>query len=131
MTEDEARSKLIALWLEHSEDAIASAELELEAGHPNFALNRVYYACFYAVTALLFKDGKQFGRHSGVRSEFHKSYVKTGLVETRWGRFYQDLFEDRQQGDYVATASFDVTGISGRLEQAREFVRIVRGLVNS
>ncbi|HUT45676.1 MAG TPA: HEPN domain-containing protein [Sedimentisphaerales bacterium] len=53
MNEGEARKTLIALWLEKAEEALASAQLELNAGHTNFAVNRLYYACFYAVTALL------------------------------------------------------------------------------
>ena len=58
MTEDEAKAALIALWLEKADDALASAGLVLGAGHLNFALSRLYYACFYAVTALLQSDGK-------------------------------------------------------------------------
>jgi len=38
-------------------DALASAELELRANHTAFAVNRLYYACFYAVTALLQREG--------------------------------------------------------------------------
>ena len=131
MTEGEARAKLVALWIEKSDDALASAELELRSGQPNFALNRLYYACFYSVTALLFGDGKQFARHSGVKAEFQREYVKSGQVEKQWGKFYQDLFEDRQRADYVATASFEADDIAARLKQAGEFVRVVRGLIGS
>jgi uncharacterized protein (UPF0332 family) len=53
MNEDDARKILISLWLEKAEEALASAKLELNAGHTNFAVNRLYYACFYAATALL------------------------------------------------------------------------------
>jgi len=76
MNEGEAQEKLIGLWLEKSDEALASAELELNAGHTNFAVNRLYYACFYAVTALLLCDGKQFVRHSTVKSEFVRTYSR-------------------------------------------------------
>jgi len=111
MTEGEAKAKLVALWIGKSDDALVSAELELRSGQPNFALNRLYYACFYSITALLFRDGKQFARHSGVKAEFHRAYVKPGQVDKRWGKFYQDLFEDRQRADYVATASFEADDV--------------------
>jgi len=131
MTEDEAKPVLINLWLGKADEALASAELELGAGHTSFAVSRLYYACFYAVTALLLNDGKQFARHSGVRSEFGRSFVKTGRIEKKWGRFYYDLLEDRQEGDYLPTSTFDEDEVSVRLEMARQFLDVVRGLIQS
>lgn len=101
------------------------------AGHLNFALNRLYHACFHAVTALLQSDGKQFKRHSGVRSALGQYYIKPGRIEKRWSHFYGNLFEDRQEGDYLADKTFEADDISERLRLAREFVRIVRGLIPS
>jgi uncharacterized protein (UPF0332 family) len=131
MTEGEARKTLIALWLEKAEEALASAELELNAGHLNFAVNRLYYACFYAATALLLRDGKQFARHSAVKSEFNRNYVKSGAVDIKWSKFYQQLFDDRQEGDYIPTTTFDVSEVSARLQQSREFLDLVRSLINN
>lgn len=98
MNASEGRELLIGLWLAKAEEALASAELELNAGHTNFAVNRLYYACFYAVTAVLLRDGKQFARHSAVKSEFVRTYIKSGQVDARWNKFYQKLFDDRQGG---------------------------------
>ena len=131
MTEGEARKTLIALWLEKAEEALASAELELNAGHVNFAVNRLYYACFYAATALLLRDGKQFAKHSAVKSEFSRTYVKPGVVDAKWSKFYQKLFDDRQEGDYIPTTTFDVSEVSARLQQAREFIDLIRALIGN
>lgn len=131
MNEDEARRTLIALWLEKAEEALASAELELNAGHANFAVNRLYYACFYAVTALLLRDGKQFARHSAVKSEFSRAYVKPGTVDAKWSKFYQKLFDDRQEGDYIPTITFETLDVAGRIHQAREFIILIRGLIDN
>ena len=89
----------------------------------------MYYSCFYAVTALLLKDGKQFGRHSGVLAEFSRSYVRSGEVEQSWGKFYHALFEDRQEADYLPGVEFEAADTSMRLDQAREFLHIVRALI--
>lgn len=131
MNESQARKILIALWLEKADDALASAELELNAGHVNFAVNRLYYACFYAVTALLLRDGKQFAKHSAIKSEFSRAYVKPGTVDAKWSKFYQKLFDDRQEGDYRPTVAFDSSEVSARLEQAREFNDLIRGLIEA
>ena len=131
MNEDDARRTLTILWLAKAEDALASAELELKEGHTSFAVNRLYYACFYAVTALLLQDEKQFTRHSAVKSEFVKTYVKSSIIDIKWNKFYQKLFDDRQEGDYIPTVVFEVPDISIRLEEAREFTTIIRSLIES
>jgi uncharacterized protein (UPF0332 family) len=131
MNEKEARHTLVKLWLEKAIESLVSAELELNQGHLTFAVNRLYYACFYAVTAVLLQDGKQFSKHSAVKAEFARAYIKTGKIDANWHKFYQKLFDDRQEGDYLPTVSFEKTDVSNRLEQAREFVRLIRSLLSS
>jgi len=130
MNKEQANEVLIKLWLEKADDALGSAKLELAAGHLSFSVNRLYYCCFYAVTALLLKDGKQFARHSAVMSEFNKNYVKTGKVNAEWSKFYQKLFDDRQEGDYIPTAAFEHSEITERIKQAETFLKIIRELIH-
>lgn len=130
MKNNDQQKELIKLWLEKADDALDSAKLELDQNHVSFAVNRLYYACFYAVTSLLLQDEKQFTRHSAVKSEFIKTYIKSGKIDVKWNRFYQKLFDDRQEGDYIPTASFDKEEISNRLQQAYEFVDIIRKLID-
>jgi len=131
MNEGEARKILVGLWMQKAQESLASAELELNAGHVNFAVNRLYYACFYAATALLLRDGKQFARHSAVKSEFGRTYIKSGRIDVQWNKFYQKLFDDRQEGDYIPTTTFDVSDVSSRLQHAREFIDLVRKLIET
>ncbi len=131
MNESEAQKKLIRLWLEKADEALASAELELNAGHTNFAVNRLYYSCFYAVTALLLRDGKQYARHSAVKSEFGRTYIKPGRLDVKWNKFYQKLFDDRQEGDYIPTTTFEASDVSTSLQQAREFIDLIRGITDA
>ena len=53
MTNDEKRSEVVRYWLEKAEESMASARREFEAGSLAFAMNRLYYSAFYAVSALL------------------------------------------------------------------------------
>ena len=129
MNESESKKTLIGIWLKKADEALASAELELNAGHTNFAVNRLYYACFYAVTAILLRDGKQFARHSAVKSEFVRTYIKPGRIDAKWNKVYQKLFDDRQEGDYIPTATFQASDVSASLHQAREFTDLIRSLV--
>lgn len=131
MNEERARKQLIRLWLDKSHEALASAKLEIQAGHLNSCVNRLYYCCFYAVTALLLTEGRQFSRHSAVKAEFNRLFAKTGRIDAEWTRFYQKLFDDRQQGDYIPTASFDAEEISKRVTLAEDFLKTVKILIGS
>ena len=84
-----------------------------------------------AVPALLLRDDKQFAHNSAVKSEFVRSYIKTGQIDAKWNRFYQELFDDKQEGDYIPTATFETSELSMHLRQAREFIDLIRGLIAS
>ena len=66
----------------------------------NTAVNRLYYACFYAVTALLHNSNLDTKTHSGVKRMFSLHFIKNGLISEDIGAFYTDLFNMRQNADY-------------------------------
>lgn len=53
MSADEQRAEVIRYWWSQAEESLASARRELEAGAYAFAVNRLYYAAFYGVSAAL------------------------------------------------------------------------------
>ena len=48
-----------------------------------------------------------FRKHSGVRAAFHREFIRARLLDVKWGKLYDHLFEDRQEGDYIALIAFD------------------------
>ena len=94
-------------------------------------MNRLYYAVFYGVSAGLLERNKSFKKHSGVRSGFHNEYIKTGILEVRWGKFYDHLFEDRQEADYISFTSFDKDYVNNQLEQSKVFLTKLHPLIPS
>lgn len=48
-------------------DTLAEVPFLKQQGYYNTAINRLYYACYYAVVALLLKAGMNPGTHSGVK----------------------------------------------------------------
>src|SRR3990172_11552255 len=53
------------------------------------AINRIYYAMFYAINALLILEGYSSSKHSGVMSLFNKHFVRTGIVSKGAGRSFR------------------------------------------
>ena len=48
---------LIHYRLERAQESLDEAHLLADAGRWNACVNRLYYSCFYAVSALLVRDG--------------------------------------------------------------------------
>jgi len=125
MTDKEKKEAVTKYWLEKSAEALESARMEMDAGRLSFAVNRVYYSCFYAVSALLLKHGAQFKKHSGTRAAFHKEFVKTGLLGVELGKFYDLVYSKREQGDYGELVSFERDEVEELIAKAVGFVAAV------
>ena len=120
---------LITYRLERAREALQEANILLERGHGNTFVNRLYYACFYAVSALLLTRELSSAKHSGVRSLFHQNFVKSGLVDTELGQLYDRLFDNRQKGDYADLVRFDPDEVRDWYDEAREFVETMENII--
>jgi uncharacterized protein (UPF0332 family) len=127
----ENRSKLVQYWWSKAVDSLSSAKREFDANELSFAMNRIYYAAFYAVSAALMKRGSTFKKHTGVRIAFHREFIKTGLLDSEWAKFYDQLFEDRQEGDYIALTTFDPAYVESQLTRCAEFQNRMRPFILS
>jgi hypothetical protein len=125
----EPHQELARYWLEKSRRALEAAERERAAADLPLAVNRVYYACFYALSAVLTADGMAYGKHSAVRSALHQRLVKAGRVTPEWGAFYDRAFDDRQEADYEAVAEFDDATVRERIGKAAAFVAEMKRLL--
>jgi uncharacterized protein (UPF0332 family) len=130
MNNEEQRLKVVQYWWSKAEESLASAHREFKAEAHPFAMNRLYYAMFYGVSAALFERRLSFKKHSGVRSAFHREFIKTGLMDVKFGKLYDQLFEDRQEGDYIAFISFESDYVEFQLNQCGEFVDKLRSLLS-
>jgi uncharacterized protein (UPF0332 family) len=129
VTHQEKLNAVISYWLEKAQESVAAAQDEMTAGRLSFAVNRIYYACFYAASAVLLQQGFQFKKHSGVKASLHKNLVKSGLISLEQGELYDELFEARQRGDYIELVTFDRHVVGEWLNRAKEFINTLTTLV--
>jgi uncharacterized protein (UPF0332 family) len=131
MTEEAPRAEVVRYWWAQAQESLASAQREIAAGAYTFAVNRLYYAAFYGASAALLERQRSFRKHSGVRAAFHREFIKTGRLNMEWGRFYDRLFEDRQEGDYVALIAFDQEYVQAQMIRCSQFLEHLRPLLAS
>ncbi|MCS6831739.1 MAG: HEPN domain-containing protein, partial [Armatimonadota bacterium] len=116
--------------LARARETLAEAELLAGSGFRFGAINRLYYACFYAVTALLQMEGFSSHKHSGVISLFDQHWIKPGRLPIAMGRFYRKLFELRHHGDYASMVPLEEAQLSDLLEEARRFIEQVERAIH-
>lgn len=120
---------LVLYRLNRADESIEEALILLERGHTNTFVNRLYYACFYAVTALLLSKGLSSSKHSGVRALFHQKFVKNGLINREMGKFYDKLFDTRQKGDYTDLVYFDKKEVGPWFDEAKKFISSIKNII--
>lgn len=116
---------------EKSQEAYDNACLLADNKAWNAAINRLYYSCFYVVTALLLKNSIKAQTHTGVKSEFAKNFVKEGIVNKEDFHVYSDLMDWRQKGDYGDMFDFDEETVMGLLPLVKHFLQVINGLIDN
>jgi hypothetical protein len=129
MTDQNYRDIISHEWVEKAETAFTSAEVLLRENLLVGSVNRLYYAAFYAVSAALAKEGKEYGKHTAVRIALHRDYVKPGKISQDCGKIYDRLFEDRQEGDYTPRTFFKEEDVHQLLIETRQFLDCFKSLV--
>ena len=120
----------VAYRLERVNETMQESEDMLRLGHEFGAVNRLYYACFYAVSALLYQNNiLDATTHSGVQRMLGLHFVESGKLSREMGRFYSDLFNQRNKGDYDDFVILDIEKVEDLLTTGKEFIRQIKELI--
>jgi uncharacterized protein (UPF0332 family) len=68
-------------------------------------------------------------RHTGIRSLFNQHFVKTEKISKKFAQIYNDLFERRQESDYLDFIRFEEKQVSPWIGNVEQFVEHVAALI--
>jgi uncharacterized protein (UPF0332 family) len=86
--------------LHRSLNTLLEADALIERAQYHGAVNRLYYAAFYAARSLLATRDLESSKHSRAIALFQLHFVKTGEVPIEVARVLQQSFDARQLADY-------------------------------
>ena len=115
--------------IQRAEESYEDALILAENHRWNAVVNRLYYACFYAVIALLLENNIETQSHDGTRTQFGLHFVKRGLIDKKYGKLYTKLFDFRQKGDYGDLIDYDESTISPLIDSVREFIDVIKQMI--
>ena len=128
--DEQSREALVQYRLERAEETLKEVEILAHEAHYNAAANRLYYACFYAVTALLVANGHSTQSHAGAKTLFGLHFVSKGILSNEYGKTFSRLFEIRHSGDYDDFVYCDKDMIDEYLPKATDFINAIKNLLH-
>lgn len=127
---DDRQIELSKYRLQEAADTLQVARNCYEAGYYKDAINRSYYAAFYAIKAVLALGTVDFKRHKDVVAYFNKEFVAKDIFPREIGRRLSELKQLREKSDYddfyIASrekAEAQILTANDVLEKVREYLK--------
>ena len=121
----EERKAVVEFRLEKAQRAYEQACGVVEKSYWETIANRLYYAAYNAVSALLISYGYSAQSHSGVIHLFGQHFVKAGIFPREIGKLYHDLFTMRLTGDYDDTYGLTENDVLPYIEPVKQLIQEV------
>jgi uncharacterized protein (UPF0332 family) len=102
---------------------LKAAHVMLDNDFYTSAINRAYYAIFYAANALLTTKGMSLGKHTRAIGTFRQYFIKTGVFLPEYSQIYGRAMEDRHESDYDMGAEITWEDAGENLVGAERFVQ--------
>lgn len=116
------RSIIVKRELEKAERTFDDVLFCMQEQKWEAAANRLYYALFHAMSALLISDGHQVKSHRGVMAMFGEHYVRTEIFSKKDGALLSDLVIMRDNADYNCFYEADEEKLSPFVEPTRMLI---------
>lgn len=126
---NEERKTLVELELKKARETYEEIGILTAANRWSGAANRLYYAVFHAISALLINDGFQVNSHKGSHATFSLHYIKTGKLPIEYGRLYNQLQTMREESDYNCVYDVEPEELLSRIEPAKRLIDKIEQLV--
>ncbi len=124
------KEEFVRKRLAHTLRTFEEIEIQIENELWNIAVNRLYYACFYAITALLHNYGWDTKTHSGVHRLFNLHFIKSGIINKEYGDLYTSLMDMRQDADYEDEIEYEREDVLKLLQPVKNLIAAIETVLS-
>ncbi|NUO02143.1 MAG: HEPN domain-containing protein [Saprospiraceae bacterium] len=125
-----SKQELVKYRIARAKEVFEDAEILVERKRWNSAANRMYYACFYIVSAYLAQKGQEAATHSGLKSAFNQELIKSGKIDPSEGILFNKLFGMRQDADYEDFTDSEESELLPLLPKIKSLIEDIENLIN-
>ena len=126
---DEERRIMVELELERAEKIVQQFQTLQEQKYWDTLVNRMYYAAFHAVSALLIHNAMQVHTHRGALIVFNKEFVCTGVFTIEEGHLFSQLEGLRERGDYNCYVDTTEDEIVPMIEPLKALITKIKSII--
>jgi uncharacterized protein (UPF0332 family) len=127
--DENSRQEMVKYRISKAHDALDDASFCADGEKYVLAINRLYYACYYAASALLLKYGYECGTHKGVKTMLNLHFVATGKIDREIAKTLSQLYESRQSGDYDDFVYFNNEDYADLKPRAERFIATIEKMI--
>lgn len=125
----EERNAIVSYRFEKANNAFVEAKDCASMGHWTLAANRLYYAAYYASSALLVNAGFTARTHDGIIGMIGQNYVRTGILTTEDGALLARLQNMRHTGDYDDFLDWTKEDVEPYISKVEDFIKKLKIIV--
>lgn len=129
MLTDEEREALVKYRLEKADETLVEAKDCSSMNHWTLSANRLYYAAYYASSALLIQNGIVAKSHEGVIGMIGQNFVVKGIVSKEDAKLLARLQNMRKTGDYDDFIEWHQEEVEPLFEKVGDYINKIRTLV--
>jgi len=119
------KADLVTYRFQRAMTTFEDAQILAEKNRWNSTINRLYYAAYYAVMAILLTEDIKPTTHNGAKSNFTEFFIKTNKIPKEYGKIYSQLFTWRQKGDYDDLFDFDKEKVQPYFKPVLELIELI------
>lgn len=128
--EEDVKRDIVCYRRQKAHDLIHDVDVLIDNELWNSTVNRMYYACFHMVSALLILNNIEVKSHMGVRQAFGLHFVKTNLLPSDCGRIFSKIYDKRQASDYDDFREFTKEEVNNLYPQVLFLINEVDKLID-
>ena len=129
--ESNDKRDLIRYRLDQADDTIEDVRILIENNRLRAAVNRIYYGMFYSLLALGIKNEFETSKHAQLIGWFNKSFIKEGLIDTKYGKIINKAFNRRTKGDYDIYIDFDKDTVTEMYNDMQDFIARIKNYTDA
>lgn len=120
------RHIIVSRELEKAQRTFDDALFCADEGKWETTANRLYYALFHAMSALLVNDGYHVKSHRGILAMFGEHFIRTEIFAKEDGALLSDLVIMRDNADYNCFFEADEERLSPYIEPTRLLIEKIK-----
>lgn len=122
----QTKPELIAYRNERARECLDEAGILAGTNHLNAAVNRLYYACFYACSALFIQKDIDLDCKADVYEEFRKQFVQEGFFSLTRAEIFRLLYENKEDEEKkLVKKNFDPAQVADLINKTEIFVKTI------